>query len=39
MLHARFQDDRTSGSGEEGLMVLTIYMQGGHLGHVTNFFY
>ena len=28
MLHAMFQDNRTSGSGEDG--------HGGHLGHVTK---
>ena len=32
MLHAKFQDHRTSGSGEE---VFIIYRHGGHLGHVT----
>ena len=31
MIHAKFQDHRTSGSGED----LTIYGHGGHLGHVT----
>ena len=35
MLHAKFQDHRTSGSGEVILMVVTIYEHGGHLGHVT----
>ena len=41
MLHAKFQDHRTYGSGEvEGF---TIYGHGGYLGHVTctiyiNFF-
>ena len=36
MLHAKFQDNRTSGSGEEDLFkVFTIYGHGGHLGHVT----
>ena len=36
MLHAKFQDHRTSGSGEEDfLKVFTIYGHGGHLGHVT----
>ena len=35
MLHAKFQDHRISGSGEEDLMVFTIYGRGGHLGHVT----
>ena len=36
MLHARFQDHRTSGSGEEDFFkVFTIYGHGGHLGNVT----
>ena len=36
MLHAKFQDHRTSGSGEEYLFkVFTIYGGGGHFGHVT----
>ena len=36
MLHAKFQDHRTSGSGEEDfLKVFTIYGRGGHLGHAT----
>ena len=36
MLHAKFQDHRTSGSGEEDFFkVFTIYGQGRHLGHVT----
>ena len=36
MLHAKFQDHRTSGSGEEDfLKVFTIYGHVGHLGHVT----
>ena len=36
MLHAKFQDHRTSGSGEEDLFkVFTIYGHVGHLGHVT----
>ena len=36
MLHAKFQDHRTLGSGEEDfLKVFTIYGHGGHLGHVT----
>ena len=37
MLHAKFQDYRTSGSGGDFLKVLTIY--GGHLGHVTSTIY
>ena len=36
MLHAKFQDDRTSGSGEEYVLnAFTIYDRGCHLGHVT----
>ena len=36
MLHAKFQDHRTPGSGEEYfLSFFTIYGHGGHLGHVT----
>ena len=36
MLHAKFQDHRTSGSGEEDFKrFLTIYGHDGHLGHVT----
>ena len=36
MLHAKIQDHRTSGSGEEDFIkVFTIYGHGGHLGHVT----
>ena len=36
MLHAKFQDHRKSGSGEERfLKVFTIYGHGGHLGHET----
>ena len=35
MLHAKFQDHRTSGSGEEDFfLVLTLYGHGGHLCHV-----
>ena len=33
MLHAKFQNHRPSGSGEEDFKV--IYSHGGHLGHVT----
>ena len=40
MLHAKFQDHRTSVSGEEAfLRFLTIYGHGGHLGHVTWIIY
>ena len=36
MLHAKFQDHRTSGSGgEDFFKVFTIYGHDGHLGHVT----
>ena len=35
MLHAKFQDHRTSGSGEEYFKSFTIYGHGGHLSHVT----
>ena len=36
MLHAKFQDHRTSGSGKRRfLKVFTIYGHGGDLGHVT----
>ena len=36
MVHAKFQDNRTSGSGEEDfLKVFTIYGPSGHLGHLT----
>ena len=40
MLRTKFQDHRTSGSGEEDfLKVFTIYGHGGHLGHVTRTIY
>ena len=36
MLHAKFQDHKTSGSGEEDFFkVFTIYGHGGPFGHVT----
>ena len=36
MIHAQFQDNLSSGSGEkEFLKVFTIYGHNGHLGHVT----
>ena len=36
MQHAKFQDHRPSGSGEEVFLKLfTIYGHGGHLGHMT----
>ena len=37
MLHTKFRESRTAGSGEEDfLRVFTIYGHGGHLGHVTS---
>ena len=37
MLHTKFRENRTAGSGEEiFLRVFTIYGRGGHLGHVTS---
>ena len=35
MLHAKFQDHRTSGSGEDFFKGFTIYGHGSHHGHVT----
>ena len=36
MLHAKFQNHRPSGSGEEDFKgFFAIYSHGGHLGHVT----
>ena len=39
MLHAKFQNYRPFGSGEENLKVFAIYSHGGHLGHVTMTIY
>ena len=39
MLHAKFQNHRPSGSGEDFLKVFAIYSDGGHFGHVTLTFY
>ena len=41
MLHAKFQNHRPSGSGEDDffLKVFAIYSHGGHLGHVTWIIY
>ena len=40
MLHAKFQNHRPSGSGEEDfLKVFAIYSHGSHLGHVTLIIY
>ena len=35
MLHAKFQNHRPSGSGEDFKSFFAIYSHGGHLGHVT----
>ena len=35
MIHAKFQDHRTTVSGEDFFKVFTIYGPGGHLGHAT----
>ena len=35
MLHAKFQNLRTSCSGEDFLRFYTICVHGGHLGHAT----
>ena len=40
MIHAKFQDHRTSGSGEEDFLSFLPYMgNGGHLGYVTSTIY
>ena len=37
MLHTKFRENQTAGSGEEDFWrVFTIYGHGGHLGHVTS---
>ena len=36
MLHTKFRENRPTGSGEDFLRVFTIYVRGGHLGHVTS---
>ena len=37
MLHTKFRENRSAGSGEEDfLRVFTIYGRGCHLGHVTQ---
>ena len=37
MLHTKFRENRTAGSGEEDFgRVFTIYGRGGHLSHVTR---
>ena len=36
MIHTKFRENRSTGSGEEDfLKFFTIYGHGGHLGHVT----
>ena len=35
MFHAKFQNHRLSGSGEENFKEFSIYSHGGHLGDVT----
>ena len=35
MLHTKFHENRPAGSGEEDVMVFTIYGRGGYLGHVS----
>ena len=35
MLHAKFQNHKSSGSEEDFLKLFAIYSHGGHLGHVT----
>ena len=39
MLHAKFQNHRPSGSGEEVFKGFSIYSHGSHLGHVTWIIY
>ena len=39
MIHAKFQDHRTFGSGEKDYEGFTIYGHGSHLGHVTYTIY
>ena len=36
MLHTKFHENRPASSGEDFLVVFTIYGRGGHLGHVTR---
>ena len=35
MLHTKFRENRPACSGEDFLVVFTIYGRGSHLGHVT----
>ena len=37
MLHPKFRGNRPAGSGEEDFQrVFTMYVHGGHLGHMTS---
>ena len=36
MLHTKFRENRSAGSGEDFLRVFTIYGRGGHVAHVTK---
>ena len=36
MQHTKFRGNRPVGSGEDFKRVFTIYVLGGHLGHVTS---
>ena len=36
MLHTKFRQNRSTGSGEDVLIVFTVYGRGGHLGRVTS---
>ena len=36
MLHTKFRGNRPADSGEDFKRVFTIYVHGGHLGHVTS---
>ena len=36
MLHTKFCENRSAGSGEDFGRVFTIYWHGSHLGHVTS---
>ena len=36
MLHTKFLGNRSASSGEDFQRVSTIYVHGGHLGHVTS---
>ena len=36
MLHTKFRGNRSNGSGEDSLRVFHIYVNVGHLGHVTS---